>query len=335
MHGTSTLLLSDFHAGHHDAHRERKLRALDAMGAFARERNIAEIVLAGDIVDERPDRVRVREECDMLFNALGRYDSVFLRGNHDEASYFDAAEMRELLRCRIDERPWHVSPVSGVTVTHGHHFRTPAIRRALREAAHAAHLDELFAAKRVMRHQKAMNKGFSMAGRLGNSLGYAGIPATELWEHLQQVSQRSRGKLALALRRRKRPSTVHTLWERMADAIDIRSVRHAARLARTLRTWGAVSGHTHVPGLYRHLLEDEISGERIPFLIGNSGSFVSRYGPTFIEIARPRMTLWQYEERGDRIVELQSMELSDDDLKRQERFFNVDIPQDVLIDKIS
>jgi predicted phosphodiesterase len=162
--GTSTLLLSDFHAGHHDAHRDRKLRALEAMATFARGCDVGEVVLAGDIVDERPNRERVREECDMLFQALGHYSSVFLRGNHDEASYFDTHEMETLLRCRIDERPWHVSAVSGVVVTHGHHFRTPAIRRALREAMHATHLDELFADKRAVRHQKAMNKGFSMAG---------------------------------------------------------------------------------------------------------------------------------------------------------------------------
>jgi predicted phosphodiesterase len=332
--GTSTLLLSDFHAGHHDAHRDRKLRALDAMARFARDRDVGEVVLAGDIVDERPDRARVREECDMLRNALGRYDSVFLRGNHDEAAFFDVAEMEELLRCRIDERPWHVSPVSGIVVTHGHHFRTPAIRRALREAAHSAHLDELFSAKKAVRHQKAMNKGFSMAGRLGNRLGDAGIPATELWEHLQQVSLRSRGKVAVALRRKRKPSALLTLREYLADAIDVRSVRHAARLARTLRSWGAVSGHTHVPGLYRHVLEDPFTGERVPFLIGNSGSFVSRYAPTFIEIRYPGMRLWQYDERADDIVEVQAMELSAADLETQARFFDVDNVQAALVDKV-
>lgn len=320
--GTSTLLLSDFHAGHHDAHRDRKLRALEAMATFARQCDVGEVVLAGDIVDERPNRERVREECDMLFQALGHYSSVFLRGNHDEASYFDAKEMADLLRCRIDERPWHVSPVSGVVVTHGHHFRTPAIRRALREAMHATHLNELFADKRAVRHQKAMNKGFSMAGRIGNRLGDAGIPATEMWEHLQQVTQRSRGKIAIALRRRKRPSTVRALRERIADMIDIRSVRHAARLARTMRSWGAVSGHTHVPGLYRHVIEDEFTGELVPFLIGNSGSFVSRYAPTFIEVRHPGMTLWQYDERSHSMIALQKMELTAEDLEAQARFFN-------------
>lgn len=333
--GASTLLLSDFHAGHHDVHRDRKLRALEAMTAMARERNVAEVVLAGDIVDERPDRIRVREECEMLRKALEGYESVFLRGNHDEASYFDAAEMEELLRCRVDERPWHVSSASGAVVTHGHHFRTPAIRRALREAAHAAHLDALFADKKAVRHQRAMNRGFSMAGRFGDSLGNAGFPATELWEHLQQVSQRSRSKVAIALRRRRKPSTLHTMRERIADVIDLRSIRHAARLARTLRSWGAVSGHTHVPGIYKHHLEDELTGERVPFLIGNSGSFVSRYAPTFIEIRRPSMTLWQYDEESDKVMALQAMELTAEELAVQERFFNVDNAQALLFDKNS
>jgi|GEM_PF-6171743 len=319
--GTSTFLLSDFHAGHHDAHRDRKLRALEAMAVMARQRDVGEVVLAGDIVDERPDRMRVREECNMLRKALEGYDSVFLRGNHDEASYFDAAEMEELLQCRVDERPWHVSPVSGAVVTHGHHFRTPAIRRALREAAHAAHLDDLFSTKRAVRHQKAMNRGFSMAGRFGDSLGNAGIPATELWEHLQQVSQRSRSNVAIAIRRRKKPSTIHTMRERIADIIDLRSIRHAARLALTMRSWGAVSGHTHVPGIYKHHLEDELTGERIPFLVGNSGSFVSWYAPTFIEIRHPGMTLWQYDAASDSIVKLQSMELTAEELAIQGRFF--------------
>lgn len=320
--GSSTLLLSDFHAGHRDAHRERKFRALEAMAAMARGRNVGEIVLAGDIVDERPDMRRVREECDALRATIDGYESVFLRGNHDDASYFDASEMEELLRCRIDERPWHVSAVSGVVVTHGHHFRTPAVRKALRTSGPSGVPDGIFSSKRAVRHGKAITKGFSFAGRFGDRLGNAGIPATEVWERLQQASQRSRSKAATALRRKKHPSASTALRERVADMIDLRSIRHAAWLARATHSWGAVSGHTHVPGLYKHMLEDDATGERIPFLIGNSGSFVSRYAPTFIEVRYPGMTLWQYDTATDRVVAADSMELTEEDLEAQARFFN-------------
>lgn len=334
--GSSTLLLSDFHAGHHHGHRDRKFRALAAMMLQAREFHVGEVVLAGDIADERPDREQVREECALLREVIDGHPTIFLRGNHDDESFFATHEMEELLRCQIDERPWHVSPISGVVITHGHHFRTRAIQDALRHATHAAHLDGLVGDARSIRHQKAMTKGFSMAGRFGNSLEQAGIPATELWEDLQQVSQRSRSKMAIALRRRKRPPTGLRLWrERIADVIDLRSIRHAARLARTMRCWGVVSGHTHVPGLYKHHLTDEMTGERIPFLVANSGSFVSRYAPTFIEVRHPTMTLWQYDEQTDRMNAVQVMELTADELAAQTRFFNVDNPQGVLVDNNS
>lgn len=317
--GSSTLLLSDFHAGHNRSQSARKRRALDALMMRARETNVGEIVLAGDIADERPAKEHVREECEMLRTSIDGYASVFLRGNHDDASYFETSEMEDLLRCRIDERPWHVSQVSGVVVTHGHHFRTPSIRRALREASHAIHLESLFD-ERAVRHQKAMNKGFSFAGKVGVSLEEAGFPATELWEDLQQVSQFARARIAGTLRGKRRPM-LRRLRERFADAIDLRSTRHAARLARAMGSWGIVSGHTHVPGLYKHWLEDDATGERVPFLVGNSGSFVSRYAPTFIEVTHPRMTLWQFDEKTSRAVIVQSIELTDDELAAQNRFF--------------
>lgn len=318
--GFSTLLLSDYHAGHGEAYRDRKLRAIDAFLAHARETRVGEIVLAGDIADERPDATLVQEECAVLRQAIAGYDSVFLHGNHDDAAFFDSAHMEQLLRCRIDARPWHVSPVSGITVTHGHHFRTPSIRRALRRATNTEHLSAL--CERSKGHQKAMNKGFSFAGKMGDSLESAGIPATELWEDLQQVSQRSRSKMAAALRRKPRRSLgVRTLIDRVADMIDLRSVRHAARLARAMGTWGIVSGHTHVPGLYKYHIEDDATGLCIPFLVGNSGSFVSRYAPTFIEVRHPSMTLWQYDERTRQMKILQKMSLTRDELRLQSRFF--------------
>ncbi len=318
--GTSTLLLSDFHAGHNASYGERKIRAIEAMMECARRTRVGEFVLAGDIADERPDRESVRAECAVLRDALAGYDSVFLHGNHDDAAFFDASDLSEMLRCRVDARPWHVSPISGVTVTHGHHFRMPSVRRALRDASH---IDDVHAVcERKKRQHEAMNKGFSFAGKFGDSLESAGIPATGMWEGLQQVTQRSRSKMAVALRRPKRLRGIRRIAERFADMIDLRSVRHAARLARAMGTWGVVSGHTHVPGLYKYFLRDEGTGERIPFLVGNSGSFVSRYAPTFIEVCHPAMTLWQYDERTRSMKILQRMELSTRELAAQARFFN-------------
>lgn len=318
--GTSTLLLSDYHAGHHPSYAERKARAIEAMMACARRTRVGEFVLAGDIADERPDRELVRAECALLRDAIAGYDSVFLHGNHDDSSFFDASDLEEMLRCRVDARPWHVSPVSGVTVTHGHHFRMPAVRKALRRAGNGEDVHAM--CERKKRQQKAMNKGFSFAGKVGVSLESAGIPATGIWEGLQRVSQRSRSRMATALRRRQRFRGLRRLSERFADMIDLRSVRHAARLARAMGTWGVVSGHTHVPGIYKYHLRDEETGERIPFLVGNSGGFVSRYAPTFIEIRHPSMTLWQYDERTKSMKILQRMELSEQELALQRRFTN-------------
>lgn len=318
--GFSTLLFSDFHAGHHEAYGERKFLALEAMMRRAKDLNIAEIVLAGDIADERPDRVKVREECRRLREAIDGHPSVYLRGNHDDASFFGTDEMEEMLRCTIDERPWHVSPVSGVVVTHGHHFRTPAMRKALRTATLPEDLDILHASDKARRHLATMTKSFSAFGRFGFRLQKAGFPATEIWEHTLELSQRSRSRIARALR----PSPVRTLgkrtWrDRFADAIDLRSVRHAARLARTMKCWGVVSGHTHVPGIYKHYLKDEATGERVPFLVGNSGSFISRYAPTCIEVRYPKMVLWQYNPLTHRMTAVQEMELTPEELAVQER----------------
>lgn len=316
--GFSTILFSDFHAGHDRTRRARKLRAVDAMMDHARTRRVGEIVLAGDIADERPDPASVREECGFLRDAIAGYESIFLHGNHDDPAFFRASDLESMLRCRIDASPWRISPVSGVAVTHGHHFRTPSIRRALRDATSREHLEIL--CEGCERHHEAMTKGFSVAGKIGNSLESAGIPATGLWEDLQRVSQRSRSRMATALRRtpRKFPD-IRKIVERIADAVDLRSVRHAARLARTLGTWGVVSGHTHVPGIYKYHLTDEDTGERVPYLVGNSGGFVSRYAPTFVEISFPRMTLWQFDEGSGKAVVLQTMELTAQELAAQQR----------------
>lgn len=286
----------------------------------AKDLNIAEIVLAGDIADERPDRVQVRDECMRLREAIDGHPSVFLRGNHDDISFFGTAEMEEMLRCVVDERPWHISPVSGVVVTHGHHFRTPAMRKALRTATLPEHLDVLHASDKARRHLAAMTKSFSAFGRFGFRLQHFGFPATEVWEHLLEGSQWSRSRIARALRRgRVRTLGKRTWRESVADAIDLRSIRHAARLAKTMKCWGVVSGHTHVPGIYKHYLKDETTGERVPFLVGNSGSFISRYAPTCIEVRYPKMVLWQYDTRAHRMTAIQEMELTADELALQER----------------
>lgn len=318
--GISTLLLSDYHAGHHASYGERKIRAIEAMMDRARQTRVGEFVLAGDIADERPDRELVRAECAVLRDAIAGYDSVFLHGNHDDAAFFEVSDLEEMLRCRIDTRPWHVSPVSGVTVTHGHHFRMPAVRKALRRAENGEHVHAMY--ERKKRQRKAMNKSFSFAGKFGASLDSAGIPATGIWEGLQRTTQRSRSRMAAALRQRRRFRGLRRLSESFADMIDLRSVRHAARLARAMGTWGIVSGHTHVPGIYKYFLRNEETGERVPFLVGNSGGFVSRYAPTFIEICHPTMTLWQYDERSRRMVIRQRMGLSERELAAQNRFFN-------------
>lgn len=314
--GFSTLLFSDFHAGHHLAHRQRKFRALEAMMAQAHDRNVTEIVLAGDIADERPDRARVREECLRLCEAIDGHTSIFLRGNHDDAAFFDASEIEDLLRCTVHELPWHVSPVSGVVVTHGHHFRSPATRRALRRALPTSTDPDASPST----HRLKIPASYRMAGRFGFALEHVGLPSMHLWDHLLQVSQRSRRTMAKTLRPNRRSPLEKRSWrERMADAIDLRSIRHAARLARATQCWGAVTGHTHVPGIYKHYLRDDRTGDHIPFLVGNSGSFVSRYAPTCIEVRYPHMILWQYDPRTHRMSIVQDMRLSPEELALQKR----------------
>ena len=82
-------------------------------------------------------------------------------------------------------------------------------------------------------------------------------------------------------------------------------------------TWGVVSGHTHVPGIYKYHLTHPETGERVPYLVANSGSFVSRYAPTFIEIRHPKMTLWQYDADTGRMRIAQEMELTAEELAMQ------------------
>lgn len=318
--GASTLLVSDFHAGHGSRHRTRKLRAIDAMMSQARQTGVTEIILAGDIADERPDREEVLAECRALTNAIDGHVTLFLRGNHDAHHYFAKEEMEELLRCDVHEGAWHVSPHTGIVITHGHHFRTPSFRRALRHATRAEDLATFCETAESERHVHTMTKRFSAMGRVGSSLDRMGFPVTGLWEDLQRISQRSRSSIAVALRGKK----THRPWRAViADAIDLRSSRRAARLAMTTRCWGSVSGHTHVPGLYKHHIKDSVSGERIPFLVGNSGSFVSRYAPTCIEVRYPRMTLWQYDESANRMRILQEIELTPEEIAQQRQLLEM------------
>lgn len=308
----SIIVVSDIHAGRQNRWiRDRTLRALNRIVEHANAQKTGQIIINGDLLDERATWKRVQEDVADIRSVLdgfhGGWQNIrFIYGNHDMAAgrkLLDT-ELHDILGdCRIEE-DWIVfDPPSGVTCTHGHIFGTLYARRALLELARqdeGGAMEELYMSEGFQRKMHGLHVRYVAVASAGKWLGRMGIPLERAWEILRSHGHVARANIAAYLR----DSNPDGLGQHFARYIDLSSHVLAAELGTTMGGWCAVVGHTHAPAAIKRMVLRKRS-HQLPHIVGNAGSFVSKAGfpATFVEAKFPSMTLWAYDTKTDSLQE--------------------------------
>ncbi len=309
-------MLSDIHAGRqNDRVRARTLRALEHIVEHANTREIAQIILNGDMLDERARWEHVQTDTATIRERLERFHAGlqnirFVYGNHDFAADRKIADVdiQQLLGISRVESDWIVfDEAVGITYTHGHIFGTGYAKRSLLSMAReeSGDVQILCASDAFQRKIDSLHRRYVAACSIGKWMGRLGIPVEPLWETLRSHTHILRLSTAEMLRQAGMPAL-----QQAAKLLDLSSHTIAAELGTTLGGWCALVGHTHAPAVAKRFVRR--GNTVLPQLVGNSGSFVSKAGfpVTFIEARYPSVTLWEYDAGNDALRERKTMTLT-------------------------
>jgi UDP-2,3-diacylglucosamine pyrophosphatase LpxH len=297
-----TLIVSDIHAGRqNDSMRMRTLRALQRMVDHANATGIGQIILNGDMLDERAKWSAVERDMIAIRSVLkefggGLHNVRFVYGNHDVAAGRKVSDkdMADILGIPHVEPNWIVYDESaGITFTHGHIFGTFYARRTLRELARRGcdNMELLCTSDDFQRKLDKLQQRYVTASFLSNVLGQMGIPVETAWEAIRSWTHVARTNAAVRLR-----ETESSATSLLASMLELSSHTLAAELGASLGSWCSLVAHTHTPAVVKRTIERH-NGESVAQLVGNTGSFVSRAGfpVTCIEARFPSLILWGYD----------------------------------------